>query len=164
MRAEACLVTTLFGCATPLAAQEAQKDHAIVFELGAAAEAERKETVNYGATFAFEITPIEHWLELEVGATGISAERGTEMSVDVLFKKPWQLSPAFEFMIGIGPTMNHSAGTDGGTFWGVEGVVDLMFWLKRNVGWYIDPGYETAWHGGRRHEGLGIAMGLLIGR
>jgi len=32
-----------------------------------------------GATFAFEVTPIEHWLELEVGVSAIRADGGTPL-------------------------------------------------------------------------------------
>src|ERR1700733_13538523 len=68
-------------------------DHAIVFELGAAGDWSRSEGFHPGGTFAFEVTPVEHWLELEVGVTAIRAEVSTEIPIDVLFKKPWRFSP-----------------------------------------------------------------------
>lgn len=86
------------------------------------------------------------------------------MPVDILFKKPWPVSTTFEFMIGAGPELVHATGRDSGTFWGVSGVADFMFWPKRNVGWYLEPGYEVTLRDGARHHGLGIAAGLLIGR
>jgi hypothetical protein len=55
-----------------------------------------------GGTFAIEVTPIENWLELEIGVTAIRAASSTEIPVDVLFKKPWRSSPQFEFMIAAG--------------------------------------------------------------
>ena len=136
-----------------------------MFEIGAAADWEAGEGAVYrGATFAFEMTPIEHWLELEVGVTAIAAAGSIEMPVDVLFKKPWRLSPGFEFMIGIGPELIHVSGTDRGTFWGIGTVLDFMFWPSKNVGWYVEPGYEVTFRDGARHRGAGIAAGLLIGR
>jgi hypothetical protein len=37
-----------------------------------------------GATFAFEVTSIERWLEIEVGISVIAADGGTELPVDVI--------------------------------------------------------------------------------
>ena len=157
------------NAATTVHAQELRRaaeteDHTIVYEIGAAGDWEPGEAVHPGGTFAFEITPIEHWLELEIGVTAIATDRGTELSSDILFKKPWQLSPTAELMIGAGPEIVRASGSDRGTFWGAEGVIDLMFWPKRNVGWYVEPGYELVWRGGTRHQGLAMAVGLLIGR
>jgi hypothetical protein len=47
-------------------------------------------------------------------------------------------------MAGAGPAITHIAWTDSGTFWGLSSVVDLMGWPKKNVGWYVEPGYEVA--------------------
>jgi hypothetical protein len=139
-------------------------DHALILELGAAGDWSRAEGFHPGGTFAFEVTPIEHWLELEFGLTAIRSGASTEMPVDVLFKKPWRFSPRFEFMIGAGPELIHVAGPDHGTFWGVSSVLDFMFWPKKNIGWYVEPGYELTFRDGTRHHGLAIAAGLLIGR
>ena len=141
-----------------------ETDHAVVYELGLAGDWSQAEGWHPGGTVAFEVTPIEHWLELEIGFTAIRANTGTEMPVDVLFKKPWQFSRSFEFMVGVGPEIVHATGRDSGTFWGLESVLDFMFWPKRNVGWYVEPGYEVTFRDGARHHGLGISAGLLIGR
>lgn len=138
-------------------------DHSIIFEIGAAGDWSRSEGFHPGGTVAFEVRPIERWLEVEVGFTAIRAEGSTEMPVDVLFKKPWPLGRTGEFMLGAGPEVVHATGPGGGTFWGIEGVVDLMFWPRRNVGWYVEPGYEVTFRNGARH-GLAVAVGLLIGR
>jgi hypothetical protein len=164
---------TLLEWATTAAARDQKKsegtapeegEHAIVFELGAAGDWSRAEGLHPGGTFAFEVTPIENWLELEFGVTAIRAGTSTEIPVDVLFKKPWQFSRAFEFMIGVGPEIVHATGPAHGTFWGLEGVLDFMFWPRKNVGWYVEPGYEMTMRDGVRHHGLGIAAGLLVGR
>ena len=139
-------------------------DHALVLELGAAGDWSRDEGFQPGVTFAFEVTPIENWLELEIGFTAIRADGSTEMPVDVLFKKPWRFSSQFEFMIGAGPELVHVTGPNQATFWGVSSVLDFMFWPRRNVGWYVEPGYEVTFRGGTTRHGLGIAAGLLIGR
>jgi hypothetical protein len=144
--------------------QHDDRDHAFVLELGAAGDWSRAEGFHPGGTVAFEVTPIEHWLELEVGVTAIHTETGTEMPVDVLFKKPWRFSPAFEFMVGVGPEIVHETGADRGTFWGLSSVLDFMFWPTNRVGWYVEPAYEVTFPRGGTHHGVGIAVGVLIGR
>jgi hypothetical protein len=141
-----------------------EDDHAIVFELGAAGDWSRAEGFHPGGTFAFEVTPIENWLELEVGATAIRADSSTEIPVDLLFKKPWRFSPQFEFMIGVGPELIHATGGDHATYWALSSVLDFMFWRRKNVGWYIEPGYELTFRDGTTRHGIAIAGGVLIGR
>jgi hypothetical protein len=141
------------------------EDHALVLELGAVLDWERAEgQLHHGGTFAFEVTPIENWLELEIGITAVAADGGMEMPVDVLFKKPWRISPQFEFMIGAGPEFVHSSGANHATLWGGEAILDFMFWPRKNIGWYVEPGYEITFRDGMKHHGVGIAVGLLIGR
>jgi hypothetical protein len=95
-------------------------DHAIVFEFGATADCERQEhSVHTGGTFAFEVTPVENILDLEIGITALAANGGIEMPVDVLFKKPWRPLRRFEFMLGAGLEIVHASGTDRATFWGM---------------------------------------------
>ncbi|MGH9423539.1 MAG: hypothetical protein ACRD3J_26430 [Thermoanaerobaculia bacterium] len=142
-----------------------EKDHAIVYELGWAADWSRSEGLQpKGGTVAFEVTPIENWLELEVGVTAIRSDGSTEIPVDLLFKKPWTFSPHFEFMLGVGPELIHATGPNHGTFWGLSSVLDFMFWPTKNVGWYIEPGYEATFRDSATHNGVGMAAGLIIGR
>jgi hypothetical protein len=140
-------------------------DHAIIWELGFTGEWEREEgALHSGGTVAFEVTPIEHWLEVEVGIAALRADRGWEVPIDVLVKKPWQITPTFEFMAGVGPELVHATGPDKGTFWGVALVADFMVWPRKNVGWYVEPGYETTFRDHRTHGGVAIAAGVLLGR
>ena len=164
-------VTTVLmvGCPLVVAAQSAavaveERDHAIVFELGAAGDYSRAEGFHPGATVAFETTLIERWLEVEVGFTAIRDAESTEMPIGAVFKKPWRFSPQFEFMIGAGPELIHATGSERATFWGLASVLDFMFWPSRNVGWYVEPGYELTFRDGIRHHGLAVAAGLLVGR
>jgi hypothetical protein len=141
------------------------EDHAIVYELGWAGEYSAAEGFHAkGATFAFEVTPVKDRLELECGVTAIRATGTTETSVDLLFKKPWSLSRRVEFMAGVGPEVIHASGVEAGTFWGVSGVADFMFWPKPNVGWYLEPGYEAVFRAGATRQGFAVAAGLIIGR
>jgi hypothetical protein len=138
-------------------------EHAAVLEIGGAAEWERGDGPHYGASVAVEITPIENLLELEFGVSALHVEDGTELSLDVLFKKPFHFSAQVEFMIGLGPALVHVPGDgEGGTFPGVEMVLDFMFWPSKDIGWYVEPGYDLLFHDGTQH-GLGVTAGLLVG-
>ena len=117
MRAIRCvLIASLFLCAGFLCAgnagaqsADADKEVAIV-ELGGAANWNVKDGgSSFGPNFAVEVTPIEHWLELEAGVTPLFTSHSTEWDVDLLFKKPWTLSKKVEFMAGVGPEWIHTS-------------------------------------------------------
>ncbi len=144
-------------------AQPPDVDHAVVFEIGAESDWSKADGFHTGGTFAFEVTPIENWLELELGVSVIPHRGGVEVPVDLLFKKPWRLSRTVEFMAGVGPELIHST-VDGQTFWGLSAVGDLMVWPRQNVGWYVEPGIERTFERGDHQTGFAIAAGLIIGR
>ena len=146
--------------------QAADKEPAAVVELGAAADRSLTEhQSSFGPTVAVEATPIENWLELEIGVTPLFRRHSTEWSVDLLFKKPWTLSEKVEFMLGIGPEWIHSDafGIRRNSV-GVEVAPDFMFWSskKHRIGWYLEPSYDYKFGTGHEHS-LGITGGLLIG-
>lgn len=154
-----------FLCAGKVFAQSDDKEPAAVVELGGATN---WSVTNGGSTFgptaAVEVTPIENWLELELGVTPLFARHSTEWDTDLLFKKPWTLSKKVEFMVGVGPEWVHAIkyGMTTNSASG-EALLDFMFWpsRKHRFGWYLEPGYE--YNFGRGHEqSLGISGGLLI--
>jgi hypothetical protein len=127
-------------------AQSVDKEPAAVVELGGAVDSNVKGSgSSVGPTVAVEVTPIENWLELEVGVTSLFARHSTEWNVDLLFKKPWTLSKKVEFMLGVGPEWVHTTqySMTRNSVSG-EGVLDFMFWpsAKQRFGWYLEPGYE----------------------
>jgi hypothetical protein len=63
---------------------------------------------SFSPTVAAEVTPIENWLELELGVTPTFRRHSTEWDTDLLFKKPWTLSRKVEFMFGVGPEWIHT--------------------------------------------------------
>jgi hypothetical protein len=144
--------------------QSADKDPAAVVELGGAPDWILNGGSTFGPTAAVEVTPIENWLELEMGVTAAFGHHSTEWDTDLLFKKPWTLSRKVEFMFGLGPEWVHSKvyGVTTNSLAG-EVVLDFMFWpaAKHRLGWYLEPGYE--YNFGRGHErSAGISGGLLI--
>jgi hypothetical protein len=156
-----CLLVVLALCRLlPAVGQEI--DHAAVFELGGALARDTKGPSPWqgGGTVAVELTPIERWLEIEIGAAALRGQNGTELSADFLLKKPFRLSARSEFMIGLGPEVVRTAG--GSTHLGVEGALDLMFWPRKNIGWYLEPGYEVVF-GHTTSRAVNLTGGLLFG-
>jgi hypothetical protein len=161
------LAMSFLFCTGSTAAQsvEEEKEHAVV-EVGAAAfRTVTGDGVNsFGPSVAVEITPVKNWLELEFGTTALFRRHSTEWGTDLLFKKPWDISPKVEFMFGIGPEWDHSNqfGIKSNSVGG-EAIGDFMFWpsRKHRFGWYLEPTYEYSF--ARGHEqSLGITGGLLI--
>ncbi len=159
------LIAFLFLCPGSLLAQSGDKEPIAVVELGGAANGSITEGgSSFGPTAAVEVTPIENWLELELGITPLFTRHSTEWDADLLFKKPWTISKKVEFMVGAGPELVHVT-KYGATTNSVSGeaVLDFMFWpsRKHRFGWYLEPGYEYNF-GSSHEQSLGISGGLLI--
>ncbi len=106
------LIASLLLCSENAFAQSVDKEPAAVVELGGAADWNVKGGgSSFGPTVAVEVTPIEHWLELEAGVTPLFARHSKEWDTDLLFKKPWTLSKKAEFMLGVGPEWIHTRNT-----------------------------------------------------
>jgi len=160
------LIVALFLCGRSLFGQspEAEKEIAIIELGGAVGRSLTGGGSNFGGDLAVEVTPIEHWLELEAGVSPLFNRHSREWDTDFLFKKPWNLSKRVEFMAGAGPLWVHvSEDRLINNSPGVEAVLDFMFWpsRKRRLGWFIEPGYDHTF--GRGHEqSVGMSFGLLI--
>ena len=146
--------------------EDGGKEPNAVLEIGASASRNLTDRAsNGGPTVAVEFSPIEDWLEIEMGVTPSFGRHSTEWGTDVLLKKPWTLSRTAEVMVGAGPAWVHtnSSGAVRNALAG-EAVVDFMFWPFRKhkrFGWYLEPGYEYTF--GRGHErSIGMSGGLLI--
>lgn len=159
------LIASLLLCSGSAFSQSADKDPAAIVELGGAAGLSLRDSgSSFGPNLAVEVTPIENWLELEGGVTPLFSRHSTEWDTDLLFKKPWTLSPKVEFMAGVGPEWihTHESGTTTNSL-GAEAAMDFMFWPsgKHRFGWYLEPAYDYSF--GRGHEqSIGISGGLLI--
>ncbi len=146
-------------------AQSDEKEPVAIVELGAATSWNVKGgAATFAPNFAVEVTPIENWLELEVGTTPFFTRNSTEWDTDLLFKKPWTLSKKVEFMLGVGPEWVHTR-ENGRTTNSIAAEVagDFMFWpaKKHRFGWYLEPAYDYGF--GHGHEqSIGISAGLLI--
>jgi hypothetical protein len=119
---------------------------------------------SFGYSVAIEMTPIEDWLELELGVSPTFGSHLRERDIDLLVKKPWTFSPKLEFMFGVGAAWTH-ASTDGVVTNTASGEIalDFMFWpyARHRFGWYLEPAYEYGF--GQGHEqSVGMSAGLLI--
>ncbi len=145
------------------ARDQSEEDHAFVVEAAAAGERNiRDGSSNFGPALAVEATPIEEWLELEFGVTALVTSGHPELSSDLIFKKPFRLSPTAEFMIGLGPTVARTpSGPQRGTSHGIEASLDFMFWRSKDWGWYVEPGWSRISGSGERS--ISLNGGLLFG-
>jgi hypothetical protein len=147
-------------------AEDAEKEHVAIVELGGAGEWGVKHggSSSYGPSLAVETTPIEHWLEIEAGVAPLFSRGQTEWDVDLLFKKPFTLSNSVEFMVGAGPTWSHvvSRGRHSDSV-GAEAALDFMFWptKSRKLGWYLEPSYGYSFAAGHE-QSASISAELLI--
>ncbi len=145
-------------------AQSVNKEPAAIVELGGANSVNVNGGWSAGADVAIEFTPLENWLEIEVGTTPLFTRHSTEWDTGVLFKKPWTLSRKAELMVGIGPEWVHTRrfGIKQNSFAG-EFALDFMYWpgATHRLGWFIEPAYEYTF--GHEHErSIGVSWGLLI--
>jgi hypothetical protein len=152
----------LFACVA--LAQTADEEPAAILEVGGANSWNVAGGSSLGGDLAVEFTPIEDWLEIEVGTTPLFSPHTTEWDTDLLFKKPWTLSKKAELMIGVGPEWVHTRqfGVSRNQLAG-EIAVDFMYWPKarHRFGWFVEPSWDYTF--GHEHErSIGLSWGLLI--
>jgi hypothetical protein len=152
-------------CGDPQKAVE-DKDPVAIVELGAATSWNLSGgAATFGPNLAAEVTPMENWLELEVGVSPFYTRNSTEWDTDLLFKKPWTISRKSEFMVGVGPEWVHLR-QNGKVTNSISGEIagDFMFWptRKHRFGWFLEPAYDYSFAGGHQ-QSIGMSGGLLIG-
>ena len=160
-----CVLVTgqVFGQKVPADSTDSKEGIAIG-ELGAASSMEtRSKKKSYGYSLAVEATPIENWLEVELGISPTRSAYHKELAIDFLLKKPWTISPRLEFMLGIGPQWSHTK--DSGitaNLWSGELALDFMYWpfRKRAVGFFIEPDYVHSFR--EQDQSIEFSGGLLI--
>jgi hypothetical protein len=158
----AVLMSCLLGAAAARAQDSEATDHSMVLEVAGAAEwPVRGGASSLGGTLAGEFTPIENWLELELGMTALASTDHTELSADFLFKKPFRLTSTAEFMVGAGPSLARSIrGAERRSSLSAEFDLDFMFWSRTRFGWYVEPSWSLDPKSGERS--VGVNIGLLI--
>ncbi len=155
-----------FPSTTPEHVSGTEDDPRVILELGAATSWNTTGgTATFAPNLAAETTPIEDILELEAGVSPFFTRTSTEWDVDLLFKKPWTLSPKAEFMLGIGPEWVHlrQNGKVSNSL-AAEVAGDFMFWPsgRHRFGWFLEPAYDYSFAAGHP-QSIGMTAGLLIG-
>jgi hypothetical protein len=154
-----CLSVVLGATAT--AAQD-DREHALVLKMGPAGEWPSHEGANFGGTFGVEKSIIEGWLEIEASLTALGTTGQTELSGDIIFKKPFRISPTFEFMVGVGPSISRPLnGEDKSTTVSAAFSLDFMFWPTPDIGWFAEPTWTVNPRNGQ--QSFAASVGLLIG-
>ena len=144
--------------------QTVEKQPTAIIEVGGANSWNITGGSSSGVDVAVEFTPIEDWLEIEVGITPLFAAHSLEWDTDVLLKKPWTLSKKAEFMIGAGPAWVYTRqfGVTRNSLAG-EFALDFMYWpgTGHKLGWFVEPAYDYTF--GHQHErSITLTWGLLI--
>ena len=107
-------------------AVEKEKEPDAIVEIGGSGNWSLSGPLSFGLTAAIEFTPIENWLEIEVGTGPMFGKGLSEWDTDILFKKPFTLPDKVEFMIGAGPQWGSPF--SGSMKAGVEVAGNFMFW------------------------------------
>ena len=142
------------------------KDPIAILELGAATSWNfTGGAATFAPNLAAEVTPIEHWLELEAGVSPFYTHKSSEWDTDLLFKKPWTISRQTELMLGVGPEWVH-LNQNGKVANSISGELagDFMFWPtgKHHFGWFLEPAYDYSFASGHQ-QSIAMSGGLLIG-
>jgi hypothetical protein len=144
-------------------AQDEDGDHSVVWMLGGAIDQNVSESrTNLGPTVSAEFNVIDDWLEVEVGTQFLTTKSPHELGGQVIFKKPFQLSPDVEFMVGAGPTIDRPTSGYQGNQYGVALAMDLMVWTTKDLGWFVSPEYNYG-VGISKDRSIGLSVGLIFG-
>jgi hypothetical protein len=140
-----------------------EAEHALEIEWGVAGERNVGGGGSlYGMALSGEVTAVEDWLEVELGAAALGPSGRRERSVELLFKKPFRLSESFEVMIGVGPFISRNSGASApASAHGVEAALDFMFWTSRDLGWFLEPSWSRTARTGERT--IGVTLGVVFG-
>ena len=138
--------------------------HTLNFGVGGAAELELNGgQIQPGVNAFVEWEAIDEWLEFELGASALFSNGGVSVPVDLLAKKPFQLTRWAEFMVGLGPEVVPTfRGGHGQVAYGGEVALDFMFWPTEHVGFSFEPEYDLLFQKGLP-SGFGLSGGLLMG-
>jgi len=164
-RAINLLALTLAAGAVTSSCSASAADTEAELEIGAVAErtVAGSPATHAGPSVGIEFTPIEHWLELEAAVSRFQSGGAAEWETEVAVKKPFELSPGVELMLGLGPTWTHSgAPLEQSDSFGAEFVLDLQFWRTRRWGWFIEPSYSVGFSRGSARA-VAITAGVLVG-
>lgn len=105
---------------------------------------------------------VDDRFEIELGGQEIGRAGRREFSGDLIAKWPHRISDQLEFMIGAGPTIAAERGAKRTTALGIQGAIDVMWWLTRRLGLWVEPTYEVLFQD-RLAGAFGCTAGPMVG-
>ncbi len=146
-------------------AQAEEKEPRALLEVGGVGELGFPDsTSSLGPAIGIDVTAVRNWLEIEAGVASLFGNGRTELSMDLIFKKPYTLSKTMEIELGVGPAwMRETRGGKITDSIGGEAAVEMQFWPwpERKLGWFLEPSYGYDFTRGHE-QALGVTVGLLI--
>jgi len=145
--------------------KELPHDHTVLIGLGGATEYELGGgSFHSGRNAMVEWDIIENWQELEVAASLLAGDKGVEVPIDLIVKKPFRLTQSVELMLGIGPELVRlSTPAKKTTYVGGQAAIDFMFWPSHRFGLWVEPTYDLVFQNTTLSHGIGSMGGLLVG-
>ncbi len=141
--------------------EEQEHSHAFVLEAAATTEETPTDGINRtGLSVGIETTVIPEWLEAELTGAALGQSNNREYSAAFLLKVPFRLLPKLEVTLGVGAFLSHVAtGPNPETAHGRIGVIDLVFWPTRYLGWYLEASSARA--ASTQERAFGLSAGLM---
>jgi hypothetical protein len=127
-----------------------------------------------GGGLALEVILISGWLELELGVSGLSAERGFEYAADLYAIKPCHVNSWFHPFTGLGlsgaafrfpieATATEPAGIEAGFMVGPSAIVGIDFWLNRRIALFVRADYTLYFLRPMLTHEIAGAFGFVLG-
>jgi len=158
----ALLALALFAAAPPPAAPLPPPDPPRAFAAGAGAAVDLDAPRGAGVALFVEYEALDELLELELGGQEIGAAGRREFSGDLIAKWPRRVATHLELMVGAGPTLVAERGAKHTTALGLQAAIDLMWWPRPRLGFWVEPTYEVLLRSGPAGA-LGCTVGPMVG-
>ena len=160
MRGVECMGLAIALLVSSGTASAEEKEPLAVIGLGTAFE-RTSEAAQFsrGPSAAVEFSVIKDWLEIEIGGAKLFRRGHSEWEAEVVFRKPFDLSPTTEMMVGLGPVWTQAKGENAKL--GTTYMLDFMFWSspEKKYGWFIEPSYSVT----KGERSVAVSVGLLFG-
>lgn len=120
---------------------------------------------NYGTSIGVEFIAIKDQLEIEISTTYLGSNHPRQLSQEILFKIPFDLTPSLEFDLGVGPQFGRLFDNQNGASnqIGASFAAELMYWPTKKFGYYINPEFGFGLGSSSGERSFGLSVGVLVG-